>query len=61
MAKAGHTMCLMIYTLKPKVAIDNENLCIPLSAVFPLGYSCKARTKKQKAKVLLKLSDCTYT
>lgn len=50
MAKAGHTMCLMIYTLKPKVAIDNENLCILLSAVFPLGYSCKAHTKNRRQK-----------
>lgn len=50
MAKAGHTMCLKIYILKPKVAIDNENLCILLSVVFPLGYGCKAYTKNRSQK-----------
>lgn len=37
MAKVGHTMCHMIYTLKTKVVTDNEDLCILLFVVFPLS------------------------
>lgn len=44
MAKVGHTMCHMIYTLKTKVVTDNEDLCILLFVVFPLSYSCKPHT-----------------